>query len=727
MAQDHAEVERRVARRQRRHVERELEALDRNLADVERQRGRHQTRRGRELAAEDRLLRRLVVVRELDGDAVGDLEVDAGLELADLLRLDGQVADLLDRRAGPVPPDLGGVEQRDAVERAGQLAALAVGRTDLQQREQGRDRLEAVEPDGRTRQRVHHARRVVSDGRRVVVPQARRQEVRVLVVEGLLGDDAHLAEVVEELPGALVVRARTGVGQQRGPEVLDAEAERPQATVEALDAHRGRGVEAGHRAVAVPRVEDERDLIVLAGVDIPLAAVGARVHELGREGLVLARVRRVDADLGAEREVLDRRVARLGRAEVLVGAVDRADAPDRQRVGELVRDRQEQHVAQVPQDVVVVLRLPDGAERVGGVHPHREVGQRERLEVAAHGAPVLEVAEDDAVLVTVVELREVPHRGRPARDREGVLLDAAVLEDGVRILEGLAPGQRVVLELLLVDAGGPRVGHLERDGSPHTATDGALLGRDQHHAVGRVGAVEGRRGGPLQHVDGRDVVRRQAGQRADALTARAETSVLRVVDADAVDVDQRLAVSVEAAAAAHVEADAAAHVAGGRLDAHPGHLPVEELVHVAVLLHVRERGGVDPADGDLGPRARPGRERSRHHDLFETREVGVEREGLGQRLTGLQGEGGLLRLIPCVGDAERVGARRDFQAVRPVEIGGRAATGVDGEEGRPNERLAGIGGEDRACEGRILSGGGGGEQQRHGERQQSAEGARLDA
>ena len=128
---------------------------------------------------------------------------------------------------------------------------------------------------------------------------------------------------------------------------------------------------------------------------------------------------------------------------------------------------------------------------------------------------------------------------------------------------------------VLLDGGAAFVAHAD-------AAAGALLGRDDDDAVGGAGAVDGGRGGVLQHGVGLDVVGVDRGERV----AHAGTAVTR--DGHAVDDDERVVGGVERGRAADADGGRSARLAGGRRHEQARDLAGEHLV-----------GGVDGAAVDV--------------------------------------------------------------------------------------------------------------------------------
>ena len=216
---------------------------------------------------------------------------------------------------------------------------------------------------------------------------------------------------------------------------------------------------------------------------------------------------------------------------------------------------------------------PDvGAEvrrHVDEVEARRYVGRRadRRAEVQVRVEVALEVVRLDAIVVLVSERRVVAQLIHSADDRRRVVALEAGLED-----RRAAVGHRLhavprndVAGLVLVVVGRhavlgvAEVHRTSRDRrAEFRSSRRALLRDDLDHAVGRFRSVDRRGGGTLDDLDALDVGRVDVVHPAlDRVALRAETArdagrsqVGRVVDANAVDVDQRIVRETNAARSA---------------------------------------------------------------------------------------------------------------------------------------------------------------------------------
>ena len=248
-------------------------------------------------------------------------------------------------------------------------------------------------------------------------------------------------------------------------------------------------------------------------------------------------------------------------------------------------------------------------------------------------------------------------------DREAVLT--------VVVVDALVEDLDVLLRADVLAA--PGVGKL-RDAEAVVDLDlrfalAALLGGDQHDAVGGARAVDRRRGGVLQHLDRLDVREVERRQRTHALAERIERR--RVVrQRNAVDHVERLVAGAERRRTADAHLLGRAEVTRAGRDRHTGDAALEELRGRHHAAHVL-LGGLELADG-VGHQTAALRTVTDHDHLVESHVVVFEPDFIE---LGRIAHRNLLGLQTEVGDDQAdVRARPDPDGERTVEVGG----GTDG-------------------------------------------------
>ena len=214
---------------------------------------------------------------------------------------------------------------------------------------------------------------------------------------------------------------------------------------------------------------------------------------------------------------------------------------------------------------------------------------------------------------------------------------------------------------------------LERDPG---AAAGPALRDDVDHAVRGLRAVQRRRRGALDHLDARDLVGidvvdpggRIASVHAHAADAGDAPRVgRRVVDAHAVDVDERLGRERHAARPAHARVPTRADIPTGRLHPHAGD-HVQQLLHIGGRRHLQDVGYSDLAEGVAERPPRLLLRSSRDDDLVE-RGCGLLQGEIDRHRAGV-GHGHLLRRLH-IAEPPRA------QGVRPGRHGSDAIPPID--------------------------------------------------
>ena len=201
-----------------------------------------------------------------------------------------------------------------------------------------------------------------------------------------------------------------------------------------------------------------------------------------------------------------------------------------------------------------------------------------------------------------------------------------------------------------VDLGlGVLIGPVGLEGDPRRLVVAAALGGHQDDAVRCLGAVDGRRGGILQHVDRRDVVGVDG----------------REVALDAVDQHQRRVGAVDRRTAADLVGEAAAGREVGLRDAQAGDLALEALARAGDG-DVRERLAVELGHGrgDRTPRLFAV---AHDHHFVHGDPVGREHH---LHLAARRRDRDLLRHVTDERHGERGSAGRHVQRELAVDIGG---------------------------------------------------------
>ena len=236
------------------------------------------------------------------------------------------------------------------------------------------------------------------------------------------------------------------------------------------------------------------------------------------------------------------------------------------------------------------------------------------------------VARDDPLVDIVVGRYEVLDVVRSARDTEAVPLKVAGPEHGAAAFlrhvehvqaEGLtrdgvrAPDQAH----LVVRVAQPARALADAHGEARAA-GAPLLRNDLNHAGRRLGAIQGRRGRPLDDLDALDVGGIDVVESGETGPDPARRYV--VVHADAVDVEQWVPAELHAAPPPDQNPASAAGVPLTGADNHAGNAGVQEFAGGRDGCRLDERGGFD---GPQGIPERPPAHASRcarHHDLVET-------------------------------------------------------------------------------------------------------------
>ncbi len=238
---------------------------------------------------------------------------------------------------------------------------------------------------------------------------------------------------------------------------------------------------------------------------------------------------------------------------------------------------------------------------------------RRDAEVGAGVELIAEVVRLRALLLALAARREVAEGAGAAADRSAPVLDVTGAEDrgAARVLAlddverldlpgGISP---VVHRNASLGVHEP-VGALLDVEVVAGAFGGALLRDDVDHAAGRFGAVQSGGGGALEDLDrfdlgGIEVV--HAGNHAGSERLHRDAAARLVVDADAVDIDQRVAREREAGDAADADVGAGADHAAARRDDDARGATIDQPIDA------RDRGGGSYFVGlDLGDRVTDG-------------------------------------------------------------------------------------------------------------------------
>ena len=477
-----------------------------------------------------------------------------------------------------------------------------------------------------------------------------------------------------------------------------------------------------------PEFEIFADLAVIVGVEVdrvghhePVPVQDAAL--VGGIGVVLIVI---DVVVGVGRVVVVRRPDRQALDDLRLGP-ERTDEAVVVRIGGLLGENlhgivQQQFVGSARVIAAVgFVGTVEGTLLHGASDDRRsEIGSRDTVvvqvvaaDVGAHLQPFehfvvdvrLEVdlrdvvRLDDALLVVVAARKVVFGLGVAARKRQVEVVrlpepgdqvePVGVGHVSVGIADGLdisrAVDREAVLAVVVVDAlvedldvllrtdvfAAPGVGKL-RDAEAVVDLDlrfalAALLGGDQHDAVGGARAVDRGRSGVLQHLDRLDVREVERRQRTHVLAERIERR--RVVrQRNAVDHVKRLVAGAERRRTADAHLLGRAEVTRTGRDRHAGDAALKEFRGRHHAAHVL-LGGLELADG-VGHQAAALRAVTDHDHLVESHVVVFEPDLIEpcrivhRNLPGLQAE---------VGDDQAdIRARPDPYGERAVEVGGGA-------------------------------------------------------
>ena len=246
------------------------------------------------------------------------------------------------------------------------------------------------------------------------------------------------------------------------------------------------------------------------------------------------------------------------------------------------------------------------------------------------------------------------------------------VEDELIVVRGMR-------HLVLARDGGDAVGGVEI----HVALAGlAGLGGDDHDAVRRAGAVQGGGRGILQHRDGLDVLRVDAGQ--DAGGGVRITGVLGVIGArggHAVDHVQRRGGGVERTGTADAEGGRGARLAGGGAHLKAGNLALEGLLHGGDGL----LGQFVGADHRGGTRVGGLLRRAVGDDDGLVQEFGAGRELHVQEAVAPDGN---LHGLIADGGEDQDAVRRDADRIDTIHIGNDTLRGAADDDGGSGNRIA---------------------------------------
>jgi hypothetical protein len=240
------------------------------------------------------------------------------------------------------------------------------------------------------------------------------------------------------------------------------------------------------------------------------------------------------------------------------------------------------------------------------------------IDVECAGEALEAVVKHHAFLVAVSGAEKYPGALRSAAARDLVLLEQRLPGHGidpvgvdavgdarpagaVRVFTCIAQGLALQLEQFAGIEQFELFGevhqsplHVEVEG--HARIRLAAFGGDQHHSVGRAGAVNSLGGSVLEHFDRLDVVGVEHGEGIVALAAKAPGGQSAVAHGYAVDDEQWAVRARDGGIAPHPHHDAAAGGARRLRDRYARHLPLQGLVEPDDG-HVLDRFGTERGDG----------------------------------------------------------------------------------------------------------------------------------